>query len=1345
MNDRSFFEEKMTDSREFFLSNFEKSISGIYKHFYQKSEIDFLEQELYSLFQEALQSKQTIWTKVYSHNGEDTLLRVNLTCIVIVCNSMPFFAGKIRNLFHSQDIPIARSIQFHPAPKKEFYYIEMNSANMQSLLDIQTQIKDLYHKITILTSDYNLFHEQINPLLGKFNIYKDLLIWLLDKGFIWEGGEIFLDGKELFFGQRLEVDIKEKWLAFTENSSLEESLYARELTQIGFLEQSYLYFLGFAKDQIKVGIVGSFNQYASMIGINNFPFMNTRFQKFMEREKIEPFSGLGRSVRRVFNVLPPEILFLMPESSYLSLFQVIIEQSLRTQNHSSGFLIDKDLGILVTSIPRKNWEESKWEETNKIIENYLPNSKVKSFIKNLSNSFQGFHLIRSEKITQNIIFQITSQFEYIFISWIDLVKSKWADRFKEEPFPDSLVFRNDYIATHDPEKAVYDLELTKRLGTDRLILSIVPTDNRATLIQAITKDKEYPLSKWVNAFINLGLSPISQRVYRFNLENVVYSKIEFFFELFPNHNQLYERLKKAVYYIMLGKLPSDNLSSLILQTNLGADGLYFLKAVRDYCLQTNPYFNKSDFNQILNGHPEFSEALWEYFVAKFKEGKPISSERLKNLNEQAKTLREDEVLTSMRTATEAILRTDFFGGIREKFLQKTGLQRDSISFKIDSSVPSSLPLPRPFREIFVYSSQMMGIHLRGGEVARGGLRFSDRPSDFRTEILSLMKTQMVKNTVIVPVGSKGGFVLLKNYYVNQELSMVEAYKIFIRGLLAVTDNRKGKEALPFAKPEGPFAYDNFDPYLVVAADKGTAQLSDTANSISHEYEFWLGDAFASGGSKGYSHKEFGITAKGALVTADRQLRKLGIDYLNEPITVVGIGDMGGDVFGNGLLNSKYFKLVAAFNHKHIFLDPNPDPEKSYLERKRLFFSKESGWDAYDKKLISKGGGVYDKTQKSIPISPEVKKVLNIQADELSGPALISAILKAPVDLLYNGGIGTYVKSEEEENSEVGDPLNNEVRINGKDLNVKVVSEGGNLGFTQLGRIEYALKGGRIYTDALDNSAGVDLSDHEVNLKLLFSHLIEAKKILSQEERDTYLKNIAEEVCQSVLLDNALQSLAVDADEYESETLGWKSFINSSVYFISKGLLNPKTEKVPASVSEWEVWIEQTKKIPTPVLCVLLSYAKMDLYSDAIQVNLFQAEDFKEIYENYFPVSLQTNFKKELYEHPLKKEILLTQLVNFYINLMGTTGILLLNEKDKIKKMEKFHLILLDLYELKVYKLISEIALLRNKHTEKENVILLSKLRERVRAKWGTVEKINLSDFKLSKYISNQANEILRSI
>ncbi|KHD73926.1 NAD-glutamate dehydrogenase domain-containing protein, partial [Actinoplanes utahensis] len=477
------------------------------------------------------------------------------------------------------------------------------------------------------------------------------------------------------------------------------------------------------------------------------------------------------------------------------------------------------------------------------------------------------------------------------------------------------------------------------------------------------------------------------------------------------------------------------------------------------------------------------------------------------LLDQVDSLDQDRILRSYLMLIEATLRTSFFQRGRE------GRPKSYVAFKLDPQAIPDLPQPRPKFEIFVYSPRFEGVHLRYGAVARGGLRWSDRREDFRTEILGLVKAQMVKNSVIVPVGAKGGFVLKQKPGDRDEA--VECYQRFITALLDVTDNIQSGKIVP---PEDVVRHDGDDPYLVVAADKGTATFSDIANEISVGKDFWMGDAFASGGSAGYDHKKMGITARGAWESVKKHFRDLGLDTQTEDFTVVGVGDMSGDVFGNGMLLSRHIRLVAAFDHRHIFLDPDPDAATSYAERKRLFDLPRSSWDDYDKSLISSGGGVYPRSAKSIPVSPQVRERLGLgEATVISPGELMRAILLAPVDLFFNGGIGTYVKAATESHAEVGDKGNDAIRVNGADLRVRVVGEGGNLGLTQRGRIEFARAGGRVFTDFIDNSAGVDCSDHEVNIKILLGGAV-ADGVMTLPERDELLAAMTDEVGDMVLRD-----------------------------------------------------------------------------------------------------------------------------------------------------------------------------------------------------------------------------------
>jgi glutamate dehydrogenase len=626
---------------------------------------------------------------------------------------------------------------------------------------------------------------------------------------------------------------------------------------------------------------------------------------------------------------------------------------------------------------------------------------------------------------------------------------------------------------------------------------------------------------------------------------------------------------------------------------------------------------------------------------------------LKVMLDQVSSLDQDRIFRAFIGAIGATLRTNFFQPGEE------GQPHRYMSFKFDSAKIVELPEPRPWREIFVYSPRFEGIHLRGGTVARGGLRWSDRPEDFRTEVLGLMKAQMVKNTMIVPVGAKGGFVV-KQLPVNesrdvQMAEVVSCYRNFIHGLLDITDNLVGNDLRP---PPEVVRLDKDDPYLVVAADKGTATFSDIANSVSESHDFWMGDAFASGGSVGYDHKGMGITAKGAWESVKRHFTEMGANSQTEDFSVVGIGDMAGDVFGNGMLLSKHIRLKAAFNHLHIFLDPEPDAKSSYKERARMFKLERSAWTDYKQKLISKGGGVYSRADKQIPISPEVGAWLGIKAESLAPQALIKELLKAPVDLLWNGGIGTYVKASTETHNEVGDHANDDLRIDGNELRCKVIGEGGNLGFTQRGRIEFALKGGRVNTDFIDNSAGVDCSDHEVNIKILLNHALSEGQ-LTFEQRNELLSSMTDEVSELVLKSNYAQNQALSL--MQAMTV---SRLGSQGHFIrvmeSRNLLDRELEKLPTTDELAErraAGIGMTR----PELATLLSYSKINLYQELLASNVAEDPYLSGELQRYFPEPLQAQFADAMQQHRLRREIIATAITNSTVNRMGATFCLRMHE------------------------------------------------------------------------------------
>jgi glutamate dehydrogenase len=554
-------------------------------------------------------------------------------------------------------------------------------------------------------------------------------------------------------------------------------------------------------------------------------------------------------------------------------------------------------------------------------------------------------------------------------------------------------------------------------------------------------------------------------------------------------------------------------------------------------------------------------------------------------------------------------------------------------------------------EVYVHSRLLEGIHLRGGKVARGGIRWSDRHDDFRTEILGLMKTQMVKNSIIVPVGSKGGFVLKGQVPPRPALDdyLIDRYREFVSGLLDVTDNVVDGNVL---HPPEVVRHDVDDPYLVVAADKGTAHLSDTANSVSAQYGFWLGDAFASGGSAGYDHKEMGITARGAWECVKHHFHNLGMDIQKQPFTMAGIGDMSGDVFGNGALLSPVTKLVAAFNHLHIFIDPDPDPERSFKERQRLFRLPRSSWSDYDSTQLSPGGGVYERSAKAIPLSPAARKLLEIDAGAVSGEELIRRILTARVDLLYNGGIGTYVKAVAEDDAEVGDRANDRVRVDGRELRARVVGEGGNLGFTQRARLEYWDAGGQINTDAVDNSGGVDTSDHEVNIKVLMDMLVKKGVIRGRDERNRILEEMTEEVAGLVLADNENQALALSLDGLRSARR-YEEFVDFIQDMVGAGVLNRADDAIPSS-QELLASPQRKRGLPRPLLAVLLGHTKNWAFQMVLETGFPDSAAAQPFLLAYFPRRLREGYAEHFAAHALRREIIATAAVNHLINRAGVT-------------------------------------------------------------------------------------------
>jgi len=710
-----------------------------------------------------------------------------------------------------------------------------------------------------------------------------------------------------------------------------------------------------------------------------------------------------------------------------------------------------------------------------------------------------------------------------------------------------------------------------------------------------------------------------------------------------------ERFVEALRALDEERATDDALSGLILQAGLTWRQVEVLRTLRNHLLQIRTHYNVETVNGVLLRNSAVAAALFRSFAARFDPAltgeraglMTAADEGVRKALESVGSLAEDEVLRALDNLIRCCLRTNFY--------QRP--ERPVVSIKVDSRKVEGMPSPRPMFEIYVHSRLLEGIHLRGGKVARGGIRWSDRHDDFRTEVLGLMKTQMVKNAIIVPVGSKGGFVLKGKVPTRPALDayLVDRYREFVSGLLDVTDNIMDGKVI---HPPEVVRHDGDDPYLVVAADKGTAHLSDTANSVSAQYGFWLGDAFASGGSVGYDHKKVGITARGAWECVKHHFKNLGQDVQTQPFTMAGIGDLAGDVFGNGALQSKATKLVAAFNHLHIFIDPDPDPAKSYVERERMFKLPRSSWRDYNAALISKGGGIFDRSAKAIPLSAEARKRLDIDAASASGEEVIRRILSSRVDLLYNGGIGTYVKASGEDDAEVGDRANDRVRVDGKEVRARVVAEGGNLGFTQKGRLEYWTRGGLINTDAVDNSGGVDMSDHEVNLKILMDLLVKKGVVKGRDERNRILMEMTEEVASLVLADNANQARALTLDGLRSAAR-YEEFVALIENMLGAGVLNRADDAIPTQ-AELLASPERKRGLPRPLLAVLLGHTKMWAFEMAMETDFPDSPAGRPFLEAYFPRPIREGFKDHLQEHFLRREIVNTAAVNHLVNNAGIT-------------------------------------------------------------------------------------------
>ncbi len=885
-------------------------------------------------------------------------------------------------------------------------------------------------------------------------------------------------------------------------------------------------------------------------------------------------------------------------------------------------------------------------------------------------------------------------------TWAEKLSQALSDAYQDENRITDLTLRYaeafpiSYTTTYQAKHSIFDIEnIEKALSSNSIVLDLYrPSDMRSENIRLKVFHIGSPvtLSDVLPILEDMGLRVIAELPFEVRPQNSDKSVWihDFLLETTEALGTIdvkaikYE-FEKAFIKTWYNQIEKDSLNHLVLGAGANWHEITILRAYVRYLKQLGFSFSRSYIEKVLVENPKISRIIIDLFKAlhnpankdKFESLAKACDKKILSELDKVKSSDYDRILRTMVGLVKATVRTNYFQR------QKDGRSKRYLSLKFDCSQISEMPEPKPFREIFVYSPLVEAVHLRGDKIARGGLRWSDRHEDYRTEILGLMKAQMVKNAVIVPMGSKGGFVIKTPTHSREEFlnEGIKCYKIFIQAMLDITDNRKGKKVI---RPKDVVCHDGDDPYLVVAADKGTATFSDIANGLSEEYGFWLGDAFASGGSAGYDHKKMGITARGAWESVKYHFRLFNHDIQTKPFNVVGVGDMGGDVFGNGMLLSKYIRLIGAFNHLHIFCDPDPDPAKSFKERKRLF-DITGGWDKYDEKLLSKGGRIFKRSDKMLELTPEIQKSFDIREKRVTPNELIRAMLKSRTDLLWFGGIGTYIKSSKEAHIDVGDKTNDDLRINADTVRAKVIGEGANLGITQLGRIEMAERGVSLNTDFLDNSAGVDSSDHEVNIKILMSDVMSQREHeMDMAKRNKLLENMTGEIIEHVLRHNYQQAQAISLIEMQAHE-------NLQLHdaFIQDMERNQGLDREIEGLPDQEV-IEQRlrdgKGLTRPELCVIFAYAKINLTRDLLNSDIPDNPEMNYWIMDYFPEILGKKYKKEILRHRLKREIIATMMANSLINRMGPTFLRSRMNKTSasVKEITQSYIIVREIFELR---------------------------------------------------------------
>ncbi len=1144
--------------------------------------------------------------------------------------------------------------------------LAMVKAMVEDFYRMKRKMRDAINDIEFLEELGKLEKEEAEEA-AKF------LEWVLDNNYVFSAYAEFNGGPSSCMGI-LREKFKDRYLL--ELSEIEEVLSEdKNLILVGKLSQdSWIHRPG-KMDIIATRMTdeeGNYTGWRVWVGLwakkavstkgADVPLLRKKLTELLAKRGVVFGSHNYKRIVEIFNSIPIEELFVATVDDIAEVVDAILGMGLEPRTEVLIRERSKGITSVLVILPESRFSINAAEEIKSYLMERFSSDYADMRFSIYEHAFAMLYFFLTPKRKVEVAEkQLKEEISRITAEWEDLfreeLKKRFPKRWENLYFKYTGAFPNEYKASVSARGAVEDVASLEELSPDGPFKVVVDEEEDFSVIK-IYSLFEWKLSDAVPVLEHFYLTIWDEKPYKLSLASGGEVFIHSYRVLTKSGEKIpkeaRKRLSEAISAVIDRKVESDPLNNLVLIAGFDWKAVDMLRTYRNYIRQIVPSIAYSTAYSAFRNYPHLTRLLWEFFDTKFNPELKLSlEERTEKLSEikesffssltEVSSLAEDKVFRTYFNAIESTIRTNFYR--RDK-------KSHYISIKIDCSKILEMPLPRPMYEVYVHQFGMEGVHLRGGKVARGGIRWSDRPDDFRTEILGLMKTQMVKNSIIVPTGAKGGFIVKLRYYQVKDRKQLEElvkekYTFLMRGLLDVTDNIVDGRVVP---PPDVVRYDGDDPYLVVAADKGTAKLSDVANAIAKEYGFWLDDAFASGGSTGYDHKKLGVTAKGAWVCVRRHFMEMGIHPERDVITAVGIGDMSGDVFGNGLLLSRTVKLIAAFNHRVIFLDPDPDPETSYQERLRLF-KEVKDWDHYNPELISKGGGVFRRDAKSIKLSPEARKALGTDKEEVSGEELIKIILKAPVDLLWNGGIGTYVKASWESNAEVGDPPNDNVRVNANELRVKVVGEGGNLGFTQKARVEYAALGGRINMDAVDNSGGVDTSDHEVNLKILLSTPIKEGK-LTYQERNKLIFDIADEVLKNVLRNNYTQSLSISLDTIRSKR-DLSPFIYTIDTLIEDGFIDTREIYLPDK-KELAKRAEEGVGLLKPELALLIGLQKRWSKEKLKDSSLLKAEYLEDFLYNYFPDTIREKFAEYIPKHPLRNEIVLTCTVNAIVDHAGVS-------------------------------------------------------------------------------------------